>query len=85
MVAPLQIVFANVGDSHRVPILSAASSKASSLVTGISTNNNIDKTIEYVSIASVIRRCDNGSLSSSHPSPSFDRHSSALSGSSAQI
>lgn len=78
--ALLLVVYANFVDSQRVLILPVASSKASSSVTESSSNEHIIKAIEYESIASVIRQCDNGSSSSSRPSPSSSAHISSLSG-----
>ena len=70
IVALLLLNKADVGDSQRVPILSAASSKASASVTSTTSNDDMIKEITYESIAAVIRQCDNGSSTSRQPTSS---------------
>lgn len=75
--ALLLLANAKVCDSQRVPILSAASAKASTSATADLMNDDLIRLVEYEAIASIIRQCDNGSRSSSRPSSSV--HDSNLS------
>lgn len=48
-------------DLHRIPILSAAASKASNFADAKS-NETFIKLVTYESVASVVRQCDQGSF-----------------------